>query len=208
MFQQAAASALYWRPFLEETRPCLLQEGAGASTLSAMTRSSHRQGGRKGQSHTATPSLRSYSVPPASEVTITRPDGTVVTQPAKKAQAASPARRRKGQPVCGMCGGTIQDEKPLFSWERGSARGKPVHLRCDPKARPQRPDRKGSTKTTSSKNKYATPPPPPKAPRPRTPVGTCPKCGAGPGQRCTVRYADGTTAEARIGHAQRRAVPA
>ncbi|NML54799.1 hypothetical protein HHL19_18645 [Streptomyces sp. R302] len=169
-----------------------------------MTRSSHRRGGRKGQSHTATPSLRSYSVPPASEVTITRPDGTVATQPAKKAQATVPARRRKGPPVCGMCGGTIEDGKLLFSWERGSARGKPVHRRCDPKARPQRPDRKGAAKT-SSKNKYATPPPP-KTPRPRGPVGTCPKCGAQPGQRCTVQYADGTTAEVEIGHAQRRAV--
>src|ERR1041385_4709473 len=34
------------------------------------------RGGRKGQTHTATPKLRSYSVPPASEVTVIRGDGT------------------------------------------------------------------------------------------------------------------------------------
>ncbi|MER7952364.1 hypothetical protein ABTY59_33730 [Streptomyces sp. NPDC096079] len=169
-----------------------------------MTRASHRRGGRKGESHVATPDLPSYSVPPASEVTITRPDGTVLTKPAKKAQPTVPARRRKGPPICGMCGGPIEEDKLLFSWERGPARGKPVHRRCDPKARPQRPDRNSSK--SASKNKNATPPP--KAPRRRTPVGTCPKCGAGPGQRCTVQYADGTTGEVKIGHFQRRTTPA
>lgn len=167
-----------------------------------MTRASHRRGARKGESHIATPDLPSYSVPPASAVTITRPDGTVLTRPTQKAQPTVPAPRRKGPPICAMCGGPIEDSKLLFSWERGPARNKPVRHRWDPKARPRRPDRQGAPKSTS-KNRYATPPP--KAPRRRTPIGTCPKCGAAPGQRCTVQYADGTTGEVKIRHAQRRA---
>ncbi|MFF0430335.1 hypothetical protein ACFYUJ_38985 [Streptomyces sp. NPDC004520] len=165
-----------------------------------MTRRSGRRGGRKGQTHTATPNLRSYDVPPASEVTVTRADGTVVTEPAKKPKETMPAPRRKGPPVCGMCGGRIEGERVLFSWGGGSARGKPVHRRCDPKARPDRPPR------SASKNKYAAPPPK-RTPGPRKPVGTCPKCGAPPGELCTVQYADGTTGQVKIGHVQRRAAP-
>lgn len=57
----------------------------------------HGGGGRTGQHHRKTPTLGSYSVPPASEVTITRPDGTVEIEPAKTPKAErtrrTPSRR-------------------------------------------------------------------------------------------------------------------
>lgn len=48
------------------------------------------RGGRSGETHTATPNLRDYDVPPASPVTVTRPDGTTEVRPAAKAKAAQP----------------------------------------------------------------------------------------------------------------------
>ncbi|MFC9337367.1 hypothetical protein ACFT0G_02855 [Streptomyces sp. NPDC057020] len=166
-----------------------------------MTRGGARRGGRKGQTYTAKPNLQSYDITPASEVTVTRADGTVVTEPAKQAKATVPARRSKGPAVCAICGYAIKG-RVLYSWERGRARNKPVHGRCDPKARPERPPRPGA-----SKNAYATEPPKKRPPGPRKPVGTCPKCGAPPGERCTVQYADGTTGQVEIGHLQRRTAP-
>jgi hypothetical protein len=77
-------------------------------TLRAMSRSAPRRGGRKGQSHRATPGdLRSYSVPPASAVTVTRADGSVEVLPAQPARKATTPRRPKGPPVCAMCGDPI-----------------------------------------------------------------------------------------------------
>ncbi|GGX36753.1 hypothetical protein [Streptomyces chryseus] len=94
--------------------------------------------GRKGQQHRAKPGdLRSYEVTPASEVTITRADGTVEQQPAKKARTvAAPSRRpkRRGPAVCAMCGDRITDAV-VVSREVGPVRGKPVHGSCEDKAR-------------------------------------------------------------------------
>ncbi len=72
----------------------------------------------------------------ASEVTVTRPDGTVEKQPANKPKATpAKARRpaRRGPAICAMCGypiiGTVR-----VSQEQGPARGKPVHSVCEDKA--------------------------------------------------------------------------
>lgn len=57
-------------------------------------------GGRTGQHHNATPTLRSYSQPPAGPVTITRPDGTVEVEASQKTvrDVAKPKPRRKTSP--------------------------------------------------------------------------------------------------------------
>ncbi|MGW7469288.1 hypothetical protein ACWGJT_32630 [Streptomyces xantholiticus] len=153
------------------------------------------RGGRKGQTHTASPTLRSYDVSPASDVTVTRADGAVVSEPAKQAKATTTPALRKGPAVCALCGEPIGGPV-LFSHERGPARGKPVHGGCDPTARPKPPRRPAAVV-------------PQRAPRARKPApGTCPQCGAAPGERCTVQYADGTSAQVEIGHAKRRPSPA
>ncbi|MGP3632672.1 hypothetical protein ACTU45_04745 [Streptomyces sp. 24-1644] len=94
--------------------------------------------GGKGQQHRATPDdLRSYEVTLASEVTVTRPDGTVEKQPAGRARAAMPKARRparRGPAVCAMCGDPITDTVRV-SREQGPARGKPVHGACEDKAK-------------------------------------------------------------------------
>ncbi|WP_228981450.1 hypothetical protein [Streptomyces sp. DH12] len=87
------------------------------------------RGGRKGQTHTATPTLRSYTTPPASAVTITRADGTVEVVPAQKPKATpKPTRRsraKRSPVVCAICGRPIKGE-PARSTERWT-KGKPVH---------------------------------------------------------------------------------
>lgn len=55
----------------------------------------HGGGGRTGQHHRKTPQLRSYDVPPASDVTVSRPDGTEEILPAKKPKAATTRKRPK-----------------------------------------------------------------------------------------------------------------
>ncbi|MFJ9799862.1 hypothetical protein [Streptomyces sp. NPDC101145] len=100
------------------------------------------RGGRKGQTHTATPTLRSYDIPPASKVTITRADGTVEVVPAVKPKTVPKPNRRtraKRSPVvCAMCGQPIKGE-PLRSTERWT-RGKPVHpAGACPKKTPKAP---------------------------------------------------------------------
>lgn len=93
------------------------------------------RGGRKGQQHRATPDdLRSYTVPPASPVTVTRADGATETRPAKAARKTTPAPRRRGPAVCAMCGAPIEG-KTWVSREQGSSRGKPVHPDCEKKAK-------------------------------------------------------------------------
>ncbi|MEU8543012.1 hypothetical protein AB0C52_24010 [Streptomyces sp. NPDC048717] len=98
--------------------------------------------GRKGQQHRATPGdLRSYAVTPASEVTVTRADGTVEIQPAKPAKKEPPRPRRRGPAVCAMCGGKITG-KVRVSRESGPSRGKPVHEECEKKAAAFAPKRR------------------------------------------------------------------
>ncbi|MFJ8314115.1 MULTISPECIES: hypothetical protein [unclassified Streptomyces] len=93
------------------------------------------RGGRKGQQHRATPDdLRSYAVAPASPVTVTRADGSVEVRPAKTAQQALTAVRRRGPAVCAMCRDAIEG-KVWGSREQGSCRGKPVHPECEKKTR-------------------------------------------------------------------------
>ncbi|MFE7357437.1 hypothetical protein ACFU8Q_30875 [Streptomyces sp. NPDC057543] len=88
------------------------------------------RGGRKGQQHRATPDdLRSYTVSPASPVTVTRADGSTETRAAKAARKATPAPRRRGPAVCG----DPIEGKVWVSREQGS-RGKPVHPVCEKKA--------------------------------------------------------------------------
>ena len=45
----------------------------------------HGKGGRVGQHFRATPNLRSFDVPPAGDVTVKHPDGTIEVQPAQPA---------------------------------------------------------------------------------------------------------------------------
>ncbi|MDJ0347472.1 hypothetical protein QMK19_40190 [Streptomyces sp. H10-C2] len=90
--------------------------------------------GRKGQQHRATPTdLRSYDIPPASAVTITRADGTTEQQPALRAKAATTPSRRRGPAVCAMCGRPIKDNVRIS--KDAVARGKPVHEECETKAK-------------------------------------------------------------------------
>jgi hypothetical protein len=92
------------------------------------------RGSRKGQQHRATPDdLRSYTVSPASPVTVTRADGSVETRAAKTARKATPAPQRRGPAVCAMCGDPIEG-KVWVSREQGPSRGKPVHPDCETRA--------------------------------------------------------------------------
>ncbi|WP_225642508.1 hypothetical protein [Streptomyces werraensis] len=54
------------------------------------------KGGRKGQTHSAAPKLRSYSAPPASEVTVPRTDGGTEVVPARKPQATQKQQPKRG----------------------------------------------------------------------------------------------------------------
>lgn len=90
--------------------------------------------GRKGQQHQAAPGdLRSYDISPASEVTVTRADGTVEVQPAKAPKKTTSKPRRRGPAVCAMCGDKTTG-KVQVSREQGPCRGKPVHQECEKKA--------------------------------------------------------------------------
>jgi hypothetical protein len=115
-----------------------------------MSRSAPRRGGRKGQSHRATPAdLRSYTRPPASEVTITRPDGSTEIVPAQKPRKPAKPKRPKGKPVCGMCGSTIEG-KWVISRVVGPSKGKPACEGCEEKAVKFLKDRQGPRKAAKS----------------------------------------------------------
>ncbi len=111
------------------------------------------RGGKKGQQHRATPGdLRSYEVTPSSAVTVTKPDGTVEKQPARKAKAAMPTARRpsrRGPAICAMCGDPITD-KVWVSREQGPARGKPVHSVCETRANARTAERKAEKAATAA----------------------------------------------------------
>jgi hypothetical protein len=97
-----------------------------------------------------------------------------------------------------MCGAPMNGPA-LFSRARGT-RGKPVHGSCDSTAAPER--------AKPPRQPAATPPP-----RGRLLPGAdpatawielpCTQCTAQPGEHCTVRYNDGSTAEAKIPHRER-----
>ncbi|MFF7199152.1 hypothetical protein ACIOC1_34085 [Streptomyces sp. NPDC088197] len=129
------------------------------------------RGGRKGQTHTATPRLPSYDVPPASEVTVTRVDGTSSTVPAQRPQPSRRPARRRGPLICAMCGYPIDKDV-----RRRSERGKPAHLAGDcpkPEPSPARPGQPGE----EDAELWA--------------KVTCPRCKAAPEKRCVIRK--GTT---------------
>ncbi|MET8816437.1 hypothetical protein ABZW47_31105 [Streptomyces sp. NPDC004549] len=93
------------------------------------------RGGRKGQQHRATPDdLRSYTVTPASPVTVTRTDGSTQIRAAKPPRQAAPAPRRRGPAVCAMCADAIEGTV-WVSREQGACRGKPVHPDCEKRSR-------------------------------------------------------------------------
>jgi hypothetical protein len=172
----------------------------------------HRKaGGAKGQTYTATPRLRSYTTAPASDVTVTRADGTTETVPAKKPKKAStrsPQRsRNRGPLTCAFCGYAIKGE-PATSNEH-KTRGKPIHPKgtCPEQGPPKvatKPD-PASTLPRSrggSGNPY-------KSPNTRA-VGkdqwskvTCPRCRAVPGALCTVRTPGGAEALSEVPHQER-----
>ncbi|MEW2276006.1 hypothetical protein [Streptomyces griseofuscus] len=92
------------------------------------------RGGRKGQQHRATPDdLHSYTVSPASPVTVTRADGSTETRAAKAARRTAPAPRRRGPAVCAMCADPIEGTV-WVSREQGPSRGKPAHPDCEKRA--------------------------------------------------------------------------
>ncbi|MEU6331996.1 hypothetical protein ABZ851_32785 [Streptomyces sp. NPDC047049] len=161
------------------------------------------RGGRKGQTHTATPKLRSYSVPPASEVTVTRTDGSMQILPAQKPQATQKQRPRKGPLICAMCGDPTAESPTVYS-KAPRTRGKPVHASCDPTAtqkRAKRPPRQ--------RKQDLVPPPTRVRLTPGADPATawidlpCTQCPAQPGERCVVKYRDGSTAEVRTPHRER-----
>lgn len=79
------------------------------------------RGGRKGQQHRATPDdLRSYTVSPASPVTVARADGSTETRAAKAARETTSALRRRGPAVCARCADPIEG-KVWVSRELGSS---------------------------------------------------------------------------------------
>jgi hypothetical protein len=166
------------------------------------------RGGRKGQTHTATPTLRSYDIPPASAVTITRPDGTVEVVPAQKPKTTPKPNRRtraKRSPVvCAMCGQPITG-KPARSAEQRH-RGKPVHRpgAC-PEEKPKTPTKPDPASTLPRARGGS--------PRPYKNLNTravkpadwlkvtCPRCGAAPGTPCTgVRTIKGTAVSPKVPH--------
>lgn len=108
-------------------------------TTLLMTRRIGR-GGRKGQTHTASPKLRSYSVPPASEVTGAHADGTTEIVPARKPQATQKQRPKRGPLICAMCGAPTTESPTVYSTARGK-RGKPLHASSEPSAKRERPKR-------------------------------------------------------------------
>ncbi|MEV1048708.1 hypothetical protein [Streptomyces sp. NPDC049916] len=89
---------------------------------------------------------------PSSEVTVTKPDGTVEKQPARKAKAATPKARRpsrRGPAICAMCGDPIT-ETVWVSREQGPARGKPVHSVCETRANARTAERKAEKATAAA----------------------------------------------------------
>jgi hypothetical protein len=154
-----------------------------------------KAGGAKGQTYTATPRLTSYITPPASEVTITRADGTTDTAPAlkpKKASTRAPRRsRNRGSLVCAFCGYAITGE--AASSTEHKTRGKPIHPKgtCPEQAPPKVPTKPDPASTIprgrgGTGNPY-------KSPNTRA-VGkdqwakvTCPRCRAVPDALCVVQ---------------------
>ncbi|GAA5070755.1 zinc finger domain-containing protein [Streptomyces similanensis] len=159
----------------------------------------HRKaGGAKGQTFTATPRLASYTVPPASDVTITRPDGTTEIVPAKKPKKAAPARRRRRPTssrslplVCAYCGYAIKGT--AASSNEHKTRGKPIHPKgtCPKEEPPKRPTKLPPASTLprgrgGSGNPYKNPNTRAVGPEMWSKV-TCPQCRATPGKLCTAR---------------------
>lgn len=151
------------------------------------------RGGRKGQTHTATPRLRSFDVPPASPVTVTRADGTQEVQAARSPKATprpTQRSRRTGPLICAWCGGPIKGA--LRQSEDPGSRGKPVHAdgECDtaPPQRPAKPDpastlprsRGGARAPYKSANAQA-------VRAAEWMKVRCPKCGVRPGAKCVIR---------------------
>lgn len=161
------------------------------------------RGGRKGQTHTATPALRSYSVPPASAVTVTRADGTTDIVPAQKPQATQQWQPKRGPLICAICGDPTSETPTAHSTAQGT-RGKPVHRSCGPSTRRKRPKR-----PPRQRKQHLLSTPVPALVMPGADPTTvwieipCTQCPAQPGQRCTVRYSDGSTAEAKSPHRER-----
>ncbi|MDI5969421.1 hypothetical protein POF50_008700 [Streptomyces sp. SL13] len=90
------------------------------------------RGGRKGQQHTASRRLKSYNVPLASPVTITRADGRTDQQPALPEKRSVPRSRRRGSAVCAMCGEKITGL--LVVSKDQTVRGRQVHRACEEKS--------------------------------------------------------------------------
>ncbi|MGW2550069.1 zinc finger domain-containing protein [Streptomyces sp. NPDC001635] len=168
-----------------------------------------RRKSRTGQTYSATPRLRSYDVPPASEVTVTKADGTtevVKAQKPKEAQQRRRSSRARGPLICATCGYPIEGQA---DFSKSYARGKPVHPdgTCPKQEPPKRPTKLPPASTLprtrgGTGNPY-------KNPNTRA-VGrdqwskvTCPHCRAVPGQDCTVRTRQGTTEKSAIPHPER-----
>ncbi|MGI5484911.1 zinc finger domain-containing protein [Streptomyces lavendofoliae] len=136
-------------------------------------------------------------------MTVTRADGTTEIVPALKPQATQKQRPKRGPLICAMCGDPTTESPTVYSTARGT-RGKPVHASCDPSAKSERP--KGPPR---QRKQNLTPPPARGRVAPGADPATawieisCTQCPAQPGQRCMVRYSDGSSAEAKIPHRER-----
>lgn len=150
-----------------------------------------------------------FDLPPASDVTITRADGTVEVVPAQNPKPTKkPTRhsRKRGPLICARCGQPIAGTpgKGVKRFERG----KPIHPpgacpRETPK-RPTKPDPASTLPRTRGGNARPYKDPNTRAvSEPKWIQVTCPRCAAGPGTRCTVRTPKGTIVGAKLPHQER-----
>ena len=155
----------------------------------------HRKaGGAKGQTYKAAPQLSAYTTPPASEVTVTRPDGTTETVPAqkpKKTSSRAPQRPRgRGPLVCAFCGYAIKGDADTSTEHKN--RGRPIHPKgtCPEQTPPKVPTKPAPASTLprghgGSGNPYKSPNTCAVNKNQWARV-TCPRCRATPGALCTV----------------------
>jgi hypothetical protein len=86
-------------------------------------------GGRTGQRYSKTPRLPSYEVPPAGDVTITRPDGSVEIVPPVKLVRSIPRGKTAGRPARRPRPGPQTQPVPIEQLDSNRSEFVPCHLR-------------------------------------------------------------------------------
>lgn len=134
-----------------------------------------------------------YDVAPASDVTVTRADGTTETVAAQAPKAAGTPSRCRGPLVCAFCGYPIDGR---VSRRQRGAKGKPVHAggcglqeppkratKTDPASTVRRAGGRGGNADQSTGTEAVEPDLARKV--------TCPRCQAAPGSPCQKMNANG-----------------